>query len=80
MLEMFFVGTFIAGVIAYGRWLERQEEKPGRKQGIDGGGSYVGDTGGFSWFGGSDGGWSTSGDCAGGDGGGGCDGGGGGGD
>ena len=69
MLEVFFVGTFVAGVIAYGRWLERQEEKPGRKQAVDSGGGYVGDTGGASWFGGSDSAWG-GGDCGGGDGGG----------
>jgi hypothetical protein len=75
MLEMIFAGTLVTGVIAYVRWLDRQEEKSGRKRGYDSGGDYVGDTGGPSWFGGSDSGWG-GGDCGGGDGGG-CGGGGG---
>ena len=76
MLEVIFFGTLITGVVGYGLWLERQEEKPGRKQGYDGGAGYVGDTGGASWFGGSDSGWG-GGDCGGGGDGGGCGGGGG---
>lgn len=75
MLEVIFFGTLITGVVAYGLWRERQDDKHGRKQGYDSGGGYAGDTAGASWFGGSDSGWGSSGDCGGGDGGG-CGGGG----
>ena len=78
-LEPMIFITLIAGVVAYGVWRERQDDKNGRKHNNDGT-SYPIDSG-ASWFGGSDSGCG-GGDCGTSDSGGSCggDGGGGGGD